>query len=282
MHRKICRKGASISGALFALRAPLYVLVLAAAGAANAGATDCPASHIEEHAQVVYVYDGDTFKLKDGRRVRLIGINTPELGRNGSAAGPLAGEARDTLLQLLDTGHRKVQLQYGAEQHDRYGRLLAHAFLETGENIAVRLLQQGLATTLVVPPNTWAQDCYQVHEDLARSTNRGLWALADYRAQDALKLTAETRGFRIVRGRVTEVRQSRHSVWVEIDGPLVVRIPVKDLVNFKAHNPEQLVGHSVEIRGWISQDRDGLRLTARHPAALIDISHAADEGLRTP
>jgi len=256
----------------FALWRLVLILALAAGWVHNTMAAACTASHIDERVQVEHVYDGDTIKLQDGRRVRLIGINTPEIGRNGSPSGPLAEEARTTLRELLDAGRGKLLLQYGTERHDRYGRLLAHAFLQSGENIAVSLLQQGLATTLVVPPNTWARDCYQDHEDQARRADRGLWALADYRVQDAADLPPGTRGFRIVRGRVSEVRQSRHDLWVDIDGPLVVRISRKDLVNFEPHNPEQLVGHRVETRGWIKPDRDGLRLSARHPAALMKIS----------
>lgn len=277
MQKIVCCRGASGSGAPFTFWGMLLAIAFTGAGTHNAIAADCRASHIDERVQVVYVYDGDTIKLKDGRRVRLIGINTPEIGRNSATPRPFATNARDALQGLLDAGNSTVLLQYGAEHRDHYGRLLAHTFLENGENIAITLLQQGLATTLVVPPNTWARTCYQDHEDQARSAGRGLWGLADYRTQDALNLPPETRGFRIVHGRVSEIRQSRHNTWVDIDGPLVVRIPRKDLVNFEPGYLEHLVGHSIETRGWIKPDRDGLRLTARHPAALQMITHSPEE-----
>ena len=277
MQHKFCYRGASGSGAPFAFRELLLTVAIATASVHSAMAADCAASHIDERAQVVYVYDGDTIKLKDGRRVRLIGINTPEIGRNSATPRPFAREARNALQELLDAGNRKVLLQYGAERQDHYGRLLAHTFLENGKNIAVHLLQQGLATTLVVPPNSWARDCYQGHEYQARSTGRGLWRLEQYQTQDARKLSPETRGFRLVHGRVSEIRQSRHNVWVDIDGPLVVRIPRKDLVNFEPDYLEHLAGADVETRGWVKQDRDGLRLTARHPAALTVIPRTPDQ-----
>ena len=276
MQRKFCCRGASGSGAPFAFRGLLLAVALVV-GVHNTPAAGCPAGHIDERVQAVYVFDGDTLKLEDGRRVRLIGINTPELNQKGAAPSPFAIEARDTLQGLLDSGRHTLLLQYGAERRDHYGRLLAHAFLENGDNIAVHLLQQGLATTLVVPPNTWARDCYQDHEDRARSAGIGLWGLAAYRAGNARTLPPETRGFRIVRGRVSEIRESRHNIWVDIDGPLVVRVSRKDLVHFEPDYLEQLVGHEVEIRGWIKQDRDGLRLTARHPAAINVITHSRGE-----
>jgi endonuclease YncB( thermonuclease family) len=124
-------------------------------------ATECPAARIDERVQVVYVYDGDTVKLADGRRVRLIGINTPEMAREGEAGEPLAQAARASVQDMLNRGNRVLQLQYGTQHNDHYGRLLAHAYLDSGENLSARLLQQGLATALVVPPNTRAMDCYQ-------------------------------------------------------------------------------------------------------------------------
>jgi len=41
----------------------------------------CPADSFDETTTVRYIHDGDTLHLKDGRKVRLIGINTPE-GQN--------------------------------------------------------------------------------------------------------------------------------------------------------------------------------------------------------
>jgi endonuclease YncB( thermonuclease family) len=267
------RKGASGSGAPFALLLLfLCVCPLLVMHSPGLRAADCPAGHIDERVQVAYVYDGDTVKLKDGRRVRLIGINTPEMGPSGMATESFAATARTSLQDLLDRHNRTLLLQYGREHRDHYGRILAHAFLETGENIAVRLLKQGMATTLVVPPNTWGKDCYQRYENDARIDARGLWSLANYQVQEARTLPLDTRGYRIIRGQVSAVRHSRNSVWVDIEGPLVVRIARRDLDNFEPHYPGSLAGQTVEIRGWVKHDRDGLRLNVRHPAALAMIT----------
>ena len=234
-------------------------------------AAACKASNSTERTQVVHVYDGDTVKLKDGRRVRFIGINTPEVSHKGKQQQPLAQAARSALQQLLDTNNSTLLLQYGQQDHDHYGRLLAHVFLEDGENVAVQLLQQGLATTLVVPPNTWGARCYQDVENEARAESRGLWALPGYQPQAARTLPLDTRGFRIVQGEVSSLRDSRYTLWVDIEGPLVLQISKKDLANFDPI--ESLVGQQVEARGWIKPDRDnGLRMKIQHPAALFAIT----------
>jgi len=235
-------------------------------------AATCPAGHVDERVQVIYVYDGDTVKLSDGRRVRLIGIDTPEIDRTGGSNEPLASEARATLEEMLDRENRVLLLQYGAQHTDHYGRLLAHGFLQNGDNVAVSLLQKGLATTLVVPPNTWAKDCYQRIEDDARTDRLGLWSLKRYQTLASNDLTLETTGFRIVRGRITDMHESTRSLWIDLQGPLTLHISHKDLTNFAPGYLEQLVGRTVEVRGWIKRDRNGLRLRISHPAALVEIA----------
>ena len=263
-------KGASDPVAPFLFPLLLYGAVLLWPSLAAAGA--CNHAHIDERARVVYVFDGDTFKLQDGRRVRLIGINTPELGRDGAADEALASAARATLQQILDSGDRTVLLQYGAEQHDQYGRLLAHVFLENGDNVAVPLLQKGLATTLVVPPNTWGVSCYQQREDAARSERAGLWQLDNYQAIDSTALAAGKRGFRIVRGPVTAVRQTRHSTWIDMAGLLTLRIDSRHRGNFPDHALEALRGREIEVRGWLRPTGQRLQMTVQHPAALVALT----------
>ena len=253
---------------LFAFGRRLFALILCCCSSTTINATDCPARQTSERVEVDYVYDGDTVRLADGRRLRFIGIDTPEIGHHGQASQPLATRARSFLDDLLDSHNHLLNLQLGREDHDHYGRLLAHAFLEDGNNVAVRLLDQGLATTLVVPPNTWSFECYQQHENNARVSGRGLWSLPSYQPQDSASLQRSIAGFRIVRGRVTGVRHTRQSVWLDLTGPLTVHVVRKDLANFTPGYLDKLTDQTVEVRGWIKAGHDGLRINVRHPAAL--------------
>ncbi len=269
-----CPKGAPglWPGAPFAFW-PLLLAALLSGFATPVNAGDCPATRIHERVQVIHVYDGDTVKLADGRRLRLIGINTPEVGdRAREATRAYAREAQAALTDLLGKHNKILLLEYGAERTDHYGRLLAHAWLEDGTNVAARLLQLGLATTLVVPPNTRAQDCYQRQEDSARSAARGLWSSPAYRSQASTSLPLTSRGFHIVHGTVDQVRRTRNNVWITLAGPVTIRISNPDLVNFAPGFPDGLAGQTLEVRGWLKPDRDGLRLTVRHSAALTIIT----------
>lgn len=271
MQSRFSRQGAADSVAPFSLCLLLCGLLLCNPGTTTA-AGECPAEHIDERVRVIHVFDGDTVKLQDGRRVRLIGINTPEMGRDDRHTEPFADEARTSLQALLDNNNRTLLLQYGSDTHDHYGRLLAHAFLQNGDNVASVLLKRGLATALVVPPNTWAMDCYRRLEDAARIDRGGLWALEKYQPRASTTLSTNMRGFTIVYGTVAETGTGKYGLWIDLDGPLTLHISNRDRVNFEPGHLEQLKGHAVEVRGWIKPDQQGLRMNIQHPAALVTIT----------
>lgn len=236
---------------------------------------DCVSDRIDEHAVVAYVHDGDTLRLKDGRTVRLIGINAPELPRKGQAgtAEPHALAARDALRAMLKEGS-KVALRLDAEHRDHYGRLLAHLYLPTqlpqGGSVQSRLLEGGHAFAIPVPPNLWNFSCYQSAEARARVAGAGIWGLADYRPIDARELAVGAEGFRIVRGQVRTVSRSSGSRWVNLEGGMALRILNEDLKYFDGFDLEQLKGREIVVRGWLSPRR-GERsavMRIRHPGAI--------------
>ncbi|MEO5703139.1 MAG: thermonuclease family protein [Gammaproteobacteria bacterium] len=216
---------------------------------------------------VSQVYDGDTIELRDGRKVRLIGIDTPEIGHGNSSSQPLARTATDTLRKLLASS-QGLRLRFDAEPKDKYRRLLAHLYLQNGTSVAAALLEQGLATALVIPPNVWNLDCYQAAERRAQATRRGIWSLPGYQPVDAAALPAKASGFRLVQGQVVRVGKSRKSIWLNLAGDVALRIDRKDLPYFKGLDLERLENHRVRARGWLHPQKRGLMMRIRHPAAL--------------
>jgi micrococcal nuclease len=250
------------------LRGALFIFSALLATASLAAGPECPLPAGSEHVRVERVLDGDTLRLADDRRLRLIGINAPESRRGEHPPQPLAAAAGAALETLLGQQGYRLTLHYDRSRLDHYGRLLAHTSLPDGSNPAEHLLEQGLATALAVPPNTGMADCYRRVEQRARAARRGIWVLPGYRSVTAAELRPDARGFRLVEGRIREVRHSRHSVWLQLDGPLAARIARRDLEHFPVDYPDSLQGQRVEVRGWLKADGDGLKITIRHPAAI--------------
>ncbi len=228
----------------------------------------CSTDRIDERSRVTTVIDGDTLVLGDGRHLRLIGLNTPELGRNGKPSEPGAIAARDQLRALIFTNRQQVELRFDQERQDHYGRLLAHAFVADGRNITEQLLLAGAGSQLVVPPNTWQVSCYQAAVDDARRQRKGIWALDEYRPIAADQLDLRSEGFHLVRGRISHVSSDAKAVWLNFVGIFAARIDRRDLANFPGVDPEKLVGAEVEVQGWIQARKGRLSLRLRHPTAL--------------
>lgn len=164
--------------------------------------------------KVVEVYDGDTVKLSNGEKVRLLGIDSPEahdsdkLFRQARRVGmPIerikaVGEkahafARDRLLG------RFVELEFDAETRDRYGRLLAYVYVRVHEEGSLRItpmngsvvqrggedyyfvnatmLLEGYAVPLNIEPNSRYRDLFERLSEEAEKYNRGLWKEEDFR-----------------------------------------------------------------------------------------------------
>lgn len=229
---------------------------------------------MDESVAVARVVDGDTLRLRDGRSVRLIGINTPEIGRKGKVSEPLAEAARDALQALLGK-NATVGLRFDRERQDRYGRLLAHVYLADDRSVEAALLTAGLAAQIVVPPNVGQLDCYRAAENAARRAGKGVWQNI-YRPLPVKDVSRKARGFRIIRGRVTQVGESRRSLWLNFrprpgDGPregVAVRIAREDLQWFTGEPPQLLRGKTIIVRGWMSPYKKQSVMRLRHPASM--------------
>ena len=117
---------------------------------------------------VAQVVDGDTFYCTDGLKVRLIGIDAPEL-----AQGRAARESAAALRRLLPHG-RRVRLEADVGPRDRYGRALAYVW--TGDSLVNEaLVRQGWAFLLTVPPNVKYVKRLEQAQSAARATRAGLW-----------------------------------------------------------------------------------------------------------
>jgi len=256
-------RGAHRKGAPFAFLQGLFLCIALLLSPLSPA---CPLDHADETASVSYVYDGDTVKLADGRKVRFIGINTTEINHDGGPSQPFARAARKRLMALLDGGG--IVLRYDRERHDHYGRVLAHPYLPDGRSISRLLLDEGLAAAVVIPPNLWQSDCYLSHEHQARMAHRGLWG-NDFLVRRSTDLARGDEGFALLQGRIEEVDASRHSLWLEMEGNVALRIPKKTLHYFTAYDPEQLAGRLVEARGWLTYYKGKWRMNIRHPNALV-------------
>ncbi len=142
-------------------------------GSGGAGAaSDDPAIPADAGEAVVdYVHDGDTLFLADGRKVRLLGVNAPEVGEHAECYGD---DATAALRAMLPKGTH-VRTVADAREHDRFGRSLLFLFTDDGALVNLDLVRDGYAEVLVMRGDTlWIDELHDAERE-ARAASRGLW-----------------------------------------------------------------------------------------------------------
>lgn len=144
--------------------------------------------------RVGYAIDGDTVVLYDdtgmtdgsgmpldGRHVRMLGIDTPEIGHNGAADEPFAQMSKQFVHGFAG---RRVRLEYntlpGMPQQDDFGRLLAFVITDGGLNIAEEVLRAGLGCEFEPRSSRYAHQyrpAFATVEADAKTARLGIWAM---------------------------------------------------------------------------------------------------------
>ncbi len=122
-------------------------------------------------ATIEYVHDGDTLFLTDGRKVRLLGVDTPEVGENLECYGD---EATALLRSLLPEGTH-VRVLADTQALDQYGRSLLLLWQDDATFVNLALIQQGAAEAVVLEPNLLYASEFEAAEDAAQAAGLGLW-----------------------------------------------------------------------------------------------------------
>ena len=211
-----------------------------------------------ESVKIAKVLDGDTVRLSDGRRIRFVGINTPEVAHPPRPEEPVAMEAKHELEALLrDT---PIYLQVGNPAQDHYGRTLGHLFDGDGHNIIAELLKEGAGFQVAIPPNMAYVDCYAAAQAEARAHHLGVWGNPYFRPipADSHRLRG---GYAQVIGRVEKVALTKKFVWVDLQGDLTLKLARQDAEFLAGDTFDQVIAASrkrtsptdlvLEARGWV-------------------------------
>jgi micrococcal nuclease len=130
--------------------------------------------------------DGDTLVLENNERVRLIGIDTPEMhessklnrdaqrsGQDVSSIKQLGRRSYEFTRKLVEG--QRVRLEFDVERFDKYKRILAYVYLLDGTFVNAKIVEEGYASIMTYPPNVRYADLFLKLSKEARENKRGLW-----------------------------------------------------------------------------------------------------------
>ncbi len=225
------------------------------------------------------VFDGDTVAVvfDDGRteNVRYLLVDTPELHHPMKGVEELGAEAARLNADLV-LG-RRIRLERDAVDRDRYGRLLAHPWLDAAGGeflVTAELVRAGLALPLILPPN--GRHAEKIDEALADAerNRRGLWGLGGGRPFTASQAWAF---LPLLRGRflrltvdVGQVRETATRWVVEDEGRhLVLAFHRSQEERFP--DPRDWAGKHLEVIGKLEAGYQGVEVFLSHPRQIVKL-----------
>lgn len=126
-----------------------------------------------EISLVTRIIDGDTFEIETKQKVRLIGIDTPELNKSNNLDPECFGiQAAQKLSDLIL--NKKVRMEKDISETDRFGRLLRYVYVG---NIFInqQLIESGFAFAKNYPPDSTFKEKLTQAQKSAQENKRGLW-----------------------------------------------------------------------------------------------------------
>ncbi len=237
-----------------------------------------------EVGRVRRIVDGDSLvlALETGEElsVRLSAIQAPRTAQRAAKAWPYAYESKAGLSALIKG--RDVQLFYGKERRDRFGRAIAQIYTIDGQGQADLWVQGEMIRLGLARVFSWAGDVTDFSalyslEGKARDKARGLWADPFYavRKPDPDPLAQYVDSLQIVEGIITSTADVRGRIYLNFGADyktdFTIAIAKKHAKQFAEIDPVTLTGARVRVRGWIELT-NGPMIWLDHPERLEVLS----------
>jgi len=211
--------------------------------------------------KVVEVIDGDTVKLSNGRFLRYIGLDTPEVrikDKDGDfkyRPQPFSLEAKEFNRKLVEG--KLVRIEFDIEKTDRYGRLLGYCFVDK-TFVNARLIEEGYAVLYTFPPNVKHTDSFVESQKKAQKKKKGLWG--SFAIIDHTQANQYINQVRSVEGRVMSTYKSKKCIYLNFgrdykkDFTVVIFNNTLDFFNRKGVDPVSFyTGKKIRVMGRIRE-----------------------------
>ena len=233
--------------------------------------------------KVSEVIDGDTVKLSNGKMLRYIGLDTPEVRMKAAGAGfiynpqPFSLEAKEFNRKLVEG--KNIRVEFDVEKTDRYGRLLGYCFIEN-TFVNAKLIEEGYAVLYTFPPNVKYTDLLVKSQKKAQKKKKGLWG--SFATIDHAQAGKYINQVRSVEGRVVNTYKSKKCVYLNFgqnyknDFTVVIFNNTLDFFNKKDIDPVSFYnGKKIRVMGRI-REYNGPEIIVNSPYE-IEVMEAGQE-----
>lgn len=125
-----------------------------------------------ERVRVIRVVDGDTIEIEDKRKIRYIGVDTPETVKPNSPVQCFGKNASDKNKELV--ADKIIEIEKDISDTDQYGRLLRYVYVD-GNFVNRLMVAEGFAYASTFPPDVKYAEEFRTAQHDAEISRRGLW-----------------------------------------------------------------------------------------------------------
>jgi len=224
------------------------------------------------------IIDGDTLVLAGGTRVRLLGIDAPEVGE------PWAAKATRSLRKMA---LGKMVTLKECNEKDPYGRTLA-VLQQGGVNINTSLLREGLAVPLLIPPcGALVADHSIRAAGSAIKGRKGIYSSSAFQVVKDQDAGAVVGRQSVVFGTIRNVHRGRKVIHLNFgdnwrtDFTIVLFSRGRARFASMGLNPEDLLGRTVYVLGKV-QEYNGPEIIVNRPEQILPVYDGPAESLEHP
>ena len=212
-------------------------------------------SSSSEKGIVTAVFDGDTIRVKlnngSHRKVRLIGVNAPEIGDKRKKVKFHAFLAKRFSFYYLYK--KRVELSFDWQREDKYGRLLAYVWI--GEELFNNfIIREGFASAfLKYPFRKDYQKIFMKSEKYARKMKKGLWIEGDFPVISTEEARSRLGELVCVKFRCLDLESKRNFLFLCSGGErdFAALIPQENLNSFQ--KPGSFLNKNLLVSGFLEE-----------------------------
>ena len=236
----------------------------------------------QDRGVIVVVYDGDTVEIEfpDGqrRKVRLIGIDSPETGHSDEHVQLLAQLSRRFAFYYLY--RKQVTVEYDWEREDKYGRLLAYLWTEKNGLFNEFILEEGFASAYLRFP---FKDEYRQRfiraEKSARISNMGLWREEPYPMVPLDEISGYIGQTAAVEYMCQDIQTKGRFLFLQSPGQrFSTLIPSQRIKLFE--DVESLRGQTIQVQGFIEEYNGQPQIIAFFPRQIKAVEIVKEQSIK--
>jgi micrococcal nuclease len=225
-------------------------------------------SSVQESGLVTAVYDGDTikvrFKNEQEKKVRLIGIDAPEIENLREEVKFRAQMAKRFVFFYLYK--KTVKLSYDWEREDKYGRLLAYIWTEKQGLFNKFILSEGFAEAYLFFPFKHKAEFIEAEKE-ARKLENGLWKKGPYPSILASEVRAHTGKLLSVKYTCSRVQTKGKFVFLHSSGEEFSALIPRENVSFFPEI-DSFKGKALIVTGFLEEYKGKPQIVAFFPRQI--------------